>query len=82
MNLLCKMGYHKWKYDTQRMVINPMEGENWGLDDIEMDCTIRLCDKCCKKEINRYRGEWRKTKFYTKEEKRDMKLKILIGKDV
>ena len=40
MNLLCKIGYHRWIYSTQHMVINAMQGENFGLDDIETDATV------------------------------------------
>lgn len=80
MNLFCKIGYHKWNYHSQRMVLNPLQEGNWGFDDIEMDATVRMCERCCKKEIN-YGHEWRKTKIYTKEEKRDMRLKSLLGKD-
>lgn len=81
MNLLCKIGYHKWKYQKQRIMLKPLRQDNCGLDDMEMDDTIRLCDKCYKKEINIFRHKWTGTNFYTKEEKRDIILKKLIGKD-
>lgn len=81
MNLLCKIGYHKWKYNSQKVVLTPLQGGNLGLDDVEVDAIVRLCDRCYRKEINGFRNKWKKTNIYTKEEKRDMSLKSLLGED-
>jgi hypothetical protein len=93
MNLLCKLGFHKWEEHTEAIEwkINlaglPIQLPSQN-SHIKMNVEFRTCSKCLKKQVNKdgmwYRPEIRKlneSKWKacenTKEEKREIALRKL-----
>ena len=78
---LCLIGIHKWEYYNQS-VMTTHSLKHIISSDMVVNLSMRMCNRCMKKEFkpNNF-TDWKKYDKYTIEEKRQIQLKKILGKD-
>lgn len=84
MKLACIFGFHKWNKYSQKVSLVWRDKPHSSGANIDID--VRMCKECFKKQKKEWNPwadlRWENFAQYSKEEKRDMSLKKILGKDV